>query len=290
MPGQTVSKAIPATGLMLLSLSDGSIQRTAKVGFDPVAVIVSADGATAFLADSAPGDVYGVELPSLSVRWKQHVGGAPFGLLIRGGSLYVSLFNSAAIVELNPADGSELARHTVPAGPAVMTLDGEGRVVVAGTRGNISYLDGSMARAGHGFGIAVAHGTIWTADYERAEIVRAVDGRIIGMPDPVFPFWLSASADGRVLIAAEGGAEDTDPGGIYAFDPASSAFVTLGHPKDPDQILQSDSSVFVAAHGDQEVLAIRGGKTETWAHGAGVVALAPDPSLRLLVVAVNAHE
>ena len=275
---------------MLLSLNDGSVQRAATVGSDPVAVIVSPDGGTAFVADSAPGDVYAVGLPGLQVKWKQHVGSAPFGLLLNSGKLYVSLFNTTSVVELDPAGGALLASHTVPAGPAVMTLDGHGRVVVAGTRGNISYLDGSMAPAGHGFGIAATGGAVWTADYERAELVRAIDGHIVGMPDPLFPFWLSATADGKVLIAAEGGTEDTDPGGIYVFDPAISTFVVLGHPKDPDQILQSGSSIFVAAHGDQEVLAIKGGKTEAWAHGAGVVAIAPDPPLGMLVVVVNAHE
>jgi len=83
----------PATGLVLLSLTDGSTRAAASIGSDPVAVTVSIDGATAYVADSSPGDVYAVGLPALKISWKQHVGGAPFGLLLHSGSLYVSLYD-----------------------------------------------------------------------------------------------------------------------------------------------------------------------------------------------------
>jgi hypothetical protein len=93
-----------------------------------------------------------------------------------------------------------------------------------------------------------------------------------------------------LLIAAEGGTEDTDPGGVFSFDPMTDTFKTLGNPKDPDQVVQSGPAVLVAAHGDRQVLSIEGGHTSAWASGAGAVALAPDPALGLLVVVVNAHE
>jgi hypothetical protein len=48
--------------------------------------------------------------------------------------------------------------------------------------------------------------------------------------------------------------------------------------------------VFVAAHGDREVLAINGGITAAWAQGVPVMALAADAPLGLLVLGVNAHE
>ena len=50
----------PETGLVLLSLEDGTRKAEAIIGSDPVAVIVSDDGRTAYLADSSPGDVYAV--------------------------------------------------------------------------------------------------------------------------------------------------------------------------------------------------------------------------------------
>ena len=281
---------MPATGIVLLSLKDGSQRSSATIGSDPVAVIVSADGRTAFLADSSPGDVYAVGLPELRIRWRQHVGDAPFGLLLGAGRLYVSRFNTSAVVALDPSTGAQRARYTVPPGPAVMTMDGMGRVVVAGTRGNVAYLDGTSIPAGHGFGVAVAGGQIWTADYERAELVRAGDDHIVGMPLPLFPFWLSAGPRGTLLIAAEGGTEDTDAGGVFRFDPSNEAFTTLARPRDPDQVLQSNDTVFVAAHGDRDVLAINGTNTAVWAPGIGTVGLAPDPSLDVLVLAVNAHE
>lgn len=282
--------AAPATGIVLLSLQDGSQKGSATIGTDTVAVTVSDDGRVAYLADSSPGDVYAADLPSMHVKWKSHVGDAPFGLLMFGGHLLVSLFNTNAVVELDPASGTQLARHTVPLGPAVMTLDGMGTPLVAGTRGNVARLDGSTVPAGHGFGVAVVGADTWTADYERAELVRAGDGHIVGMPLPLFPFWLAPGNDGTLLIAAEAGTEDTDPGGVFSFSPASGVFTTLAQPRDPDQVLQSGDSVFVAAHGDHQVLDITAGRTSVWASGTSPVAIAADPKLGMLIEAVNAHE
>jgi outer membrane protein assembly factor BamB len=284
------AEGYPESGLVLLSLRDGSAKGSASIGSDPVAVIVSDDGAIAYLADSSPGDVYAVAIPGLAVAWKHHVGGAPFGLLLHSGRLYVSLFSGALVVELDAATGAQLATHTVHEGPAVLSLAPDGRVMVAGTRGVVDYLDGTSTPAGHGFAVAVAGDQVWTADYERAELVRVGDGHRVGLPVPVFPFWLAPGAAGTLLIAAEGGTEDTDPGGVFSFDPMTESFKTLGRPKDPDQVVQSGSAVLVAAHGDRQVLSIEGGHTTAWASGAGVVALAPDSALGLLVVVVNAHE
>jgi sugar lactone lactonase YvrE len=275
---------------VLLSLKDGSLRGSASVGKDLVAVIVSGDGKTAYVADSAPGDVYAVLLPDLRVAWKQHVGGAPFGLLLHAGRLFVSLFNGASVVELEPSSGSQLASHPVPQGPAAMAVDPAGRVVVAGTRGQLSVIGGGQLRAGNGFGVAAASGRIWTADYERAELVPAGDERRVGLPLPLYPFWLAPGAGDTLLVSAEGAIEDSDPGGVFSFDTMTGAFKTLATPKDPDQVLQSGSTIFVAAHGDRDVLSIQGGRASAWARGAAAVALAPDPLLGLLVVAVNAHE
>jgi hypothetical protein len=125
----------PESGLVLLSIKDGAPRGSASIGKDPVGVIVSDDGRMAYVADSAPGDVYAVNLPNLQVTWKQHVGGAPFGLLLHGGRLFVSLFSGAAVLELDPRTGVMMGTHQVPQGPAAMTVDASGRVVVAGTRG-----------------------------------------------------------------------------------------------------------------------------------------------------------
>ena len=270
------------------------------MGTDLVAVTVSGDGQTAFVADSAPGDVYALRLPDLGVKWKRHVGGAPFGLLLHGGRLFVSLFSGSAVLELDPTGGATLAIHPVPQGAAALTTDGAGQVVVAGTRGQLNILDGAQLPAGNGFAVAFAGGRLWSADYERAELVPAGADHRVGLPAPVFPFWLAAGPGGSLLVAAEGPSEDSDPGGVFSFDPMTGAFQTLATPKDPDQVLLSGSTVFVAAHGDRQVLAIdpgcatcpgpAGNASNGWARGAAAVALAPDPSLDLLVVAVNAHE
>src|SRR4029077_2395562 len=160
---------------------DGTQRASAPFGSDVVAVIVSDDGQTAYIADSAPGDVYSVRLPELKVAWKHHVGGAPFGLLLHGGRLFVSLFSGALVVELDPTTGAQLATHTVPNGPAVLAVGPDGRVMVAGTRGQVDHLDGSPSTpAGNGFAVCVVNGQVWTADYERAELVPAGDDHRVG--------------------------------------------------------------------------------------------------------------
>jgi len=277
-------------GLVLLSLSDGTKKSQATVGSDPVAVIVSSDGATAYVADSAPGDVYAVKLPDLHVSWKAHTGGNPFGLLLHDGRLFVSLFSGAAVVELDPSTGKKTASHAVAAGPGALSLDPSGRVMVAGTRGEIDYLDGTSVKAGHGYAVAVAGSDMWTADYERAEIVRAGDLHNVGLPQPMFPFWLAPCSPGTILVTAEGADEDKDLGGVFAYEPATDTWTTLALARDPDQALVYGDTTFVAAHGDRDVLAINGDTVDKWATGVPAVALAPDPQLKLLVVVANDRE
>jgi DNA-binding beta-propeller fold protein YncE len=275
---------------VLLSLTNGTLRAMAPVGSDVVAVIVSDDGKTAYLADSAPGDIYSVKLPELKTAWKRHVGGAPFGLLLHGGRLFVSLFSGALVDELDATSGAQLATHTVHDGPAVLAVGPDGRVMVAGTGGQVDYLDGTSTPAGNGFAVAVVNDRVWTADYKRGELVPLGLASRVELPLPVFPFWLAPGTGDALLIAAEGATEDTDPGGVFSFDTMTGAFTTLARPKDPDQVLQSGSTIFVAAHGDRDVLAIEPGRTSTWAEGAAAVALAADSALGYLVVAVNAHE
>jgi len=280
----------PDTGLALLGLDGGELHSAAAIGSDPVAVTVSTDGRMAYVADSSPGDVYAVRLPELTVAWKQHVGGAPFGLLVAAGRLYVSLFDAAAVVELDLAGGAELASHVVSQSPAVMTLDPAGRVVVASHDGHVERLDGTSIAAGDGYGIALSGGTLWTADYTRSQLVPLDDGGPVGLPLPVHPFWVAPGARDTLLVAAEGTAEDSDPGAVFSYDPMSAAFQVLARPRDPDEVLQSGPTVLVAAHGDRAVLAIRGNASSRWAQGASAVALAVDAPLGLLVVALNTHE
>lgn len=283
------NQAYPATGLVLLSLTDGSKRASASIGTDPVAVTVSADGAFAYVADSAPGDVYAISLPGLKVAWQQHVGGAPFGLLLQSGSLFVSLYDGGAVVELNAGTGAKIRSVSITPRPAAMSVDARGRLIVAGTGGRVEYLDGTSLPGGPGFGIAAVGDQIWTADYERAELVRA-DGRRVGLPLPVFAFWLSAGSSGHLLIAAEGAREDSDPGGVFDLNTETLQFTTLAEPRDPDQVVMSGSRVFVAAHGDEHVLVIDHGTTTAWAQGIAPVGLAADAMHNLLAVVTNSHE
>src|SRR6266481_2925273 len=212
------------------------------------------------------------------------------GGILHRGSLYVTLFAGSAVVALDPTDGAQVATHTVPAGPAVISVDEKDRVVVAGTRGQVTYLDGTQLPAGTGYALALAGGSMWTEDYERAELVRVPDGHRVGLPLPLFPFWLAPGGPGRLLISAEGGDEDVDSGGVFSLDTGSETFTTLARPRDPDQVVEYATKVLVAAHGDKEVLAIDGEKISVWASGMPAVALAPDAALNLLAVVVNDHE
>ena len=278
-------------GLVLLSLDGGTRKAQATIGSDPVAVVVSGDGRTAYVADSSPGNVYAVKLPDLHISWRAHTGGAPFGLLLHDSRLFVSLFSGAAVVELDPGTGKKLASHPVKAGPGMVSLDASGRVIVAGTRGEIDYLGGTSVRAGHGYAVALSGADMWTADYERAELVRAGDLHVVGLPMPLFPFWLSPGGHGAILVAAEGPSEDEDLGGVFVFDPATEKFETLALLRDPDQVLVSGDTRFVAAHGDREVVAILAdGAVKKLASGLPAVALAADPAMNLLVVVTNDHE
>jgi hypothetical protein len=172
----------------------------------------------------------------------------------------------------------------------VISVDEKDRVVVAGTRGQVTYLDGTHLPAGTGYALALAGGSMWTEDYERAELVRVPDGHRVGLPLPLFPFWLAPGGPGRLLISAEGGNEDDDPGGVFSLDTGSETFTTLARPRDPDQVVEYGTKVLVAAHGDKEVLAIDGEKISIWGSGIPAVALAPDAALNLLAVVVNDHE
>jgi sugar lactone lactonase YvrE len=260
---------------VLLSTRDGSVRSSAPVGKDLVAITLSDNGSTAFLADSKPGDVYAVGVPDLEQRWRRHLGAAPFGMLVHKGLLFVTLYDGAAIVVLDPASGRILDTVPTQDRPAALAVDGMGNVVAA---------------TGAGFGIALASGRLWTTDYERSALVRLPDGFRVDMPLRLHPFWLAAASDGRLLISAEGDDEDRDPGAVFSYDPMSSTFTTLARARDPDEVIESDGAIYVAAHGDHEVLSIRDGHAEAWAKGAGAVALAPDPKLGLLAVVVNAHE
>ena len=215
-----------------------------------------------------------MRLSQRRVLWRSHLGGAPFGLLIHDGGLYVTLFATDALVELNPANGAVLKYDRTLPHPATLAVDATGTVTPA---------------AGSAFGIALVGATLWTADYHSSTLLPA-GGSPVQLPLPVHPFWLAPGPGGTLLVAAEGNDEDADHGAVLSFDPASASFATLARPRDPDEVLESGGIVYVAAHGDREVLAIGGGSTHTWAEGAPAVGLDADPQVNMLIVAVNAHE
>jgi len=251
----------PAAGVILLNLRSGAFVRQATVGDDPLAVSLAPDGKTAYVVDNDLGDVFALQLPSLRQTWRTHVGGAPGPVLVAGDHLYVSEYDAGLAAELDRRTGRLLG--TQPVGPHP---------------GELVFWQGKVTAAnGAGFGLAVASGSLWTW------------GRLPAQPG-LHPFWLQAGQGSELLVTEEGQPEDTAAGAVLSLDTATGAATTLATPRDPDQAVRSGSDVFVAAHGDRDVLVLRGGKALTWARGAEVVALAADPQLNLLVVVTDANE
>lgn len=277
-------------GLVLLSPT-GKFIRSAPVGSDVVAVTVSNDGSVAYVADSAPGDVYAVRLPSLKVAWKSYVSGAPFGLLQHGKELYVSLYSGDAVVELDAATGNVVARHKVGHHGAGMALDSIGHVMVASDDGYLTQLGEPPEPGDRAFSVAFVDGALWTADYPLGWISEAgSETTRRKLPDALHPFWVAPGAQAHVLISAEGQREDDDAGAVYAYDVATDTFSVLDRPIDPDQAVQWGPATVIAAHGSRRVDVVDGKQVSEWAKGAAAVAVAPDSSLNLLVVAVDSHE
>jgi DNA-binding beta-propeller fold protein YncE len=251
----------PAEGVMLLNLQTGQVVAQRELGDDPLAVAVSGDGKTAYVADNDLGDVFALRLPSLRQEWRRHVGGAPGPMLLAGGELYVSEYDAGAAAELDPATGRQLA--TLPLGPHP---------------GELALVGGRIASArGAGFGLAVADGGVWN------------DARLPKLPG-LKPFWLEAGKRGELLVTEEGSPEDTAAGAVLALDTATGDVSTIATPRDPDAAVRSGPNVYVAAHGDDEVLVLGYSRPRHWARGAEAVALAVDSQLGLLVVVTDAAE
>lgn len=246
---------------MLLNLQTGAVVGERGLGADPLAVALAPDGKTAYVADNELGDVFALRLPSLRQAWRAHVGGAPGPMLVAGGSLFVSEYDTGVAAELDRTTGRALG--SVPVGPHPGEL-----AVVAGR---------VSAAGGAGFGYAVADGAAWT------------DSRLPQLPG-LKPFWLQPGRPHELLVTEEGSPEDTAAGAVLAIDTTTGDVSTIATPRDPDEAVRSGSDVFIAAHGDREVLDLRSGEPARWAPGAEAVALAADPQLGLLVVITDADE
>jgi DNA-binding beta-propeller fold protein YncE len=253
-------KTPPAEGVLLLNLETGALIGQRSLGADPLAVTLAPDGQTAYVADNDLGDVFALRLPSLREEWRTHVGGAPGGLLVHDSALYVSEYDTATVAQLDAASGRQVGTQAVAPHP-----------------GQLVWRDGVVTSGGEGFGVAEVGGELWT-------------GGRLRLAEGLKPFWLQAGRQNELLVTAEGSPEDTAPGAVMSIDTNSGAITTLATPRDPDQAIRSGGDVFVAAHGDHEVLVLRDGTQLHWARGAEVVALAPDPALNLLVVVADADE
>ncbi len=245
---------------MLLSLKTGALVAQRSVGDDPLAVSLAPDGQTAYVADNDLGDVFALRLPSLRLAWRTHVGGAPGPMLVIGDSLFVSEYDAGVAAEIDRSTGRVLG--TQPVGPH------PGELVLWQDR---------VTAAGAGFGLAEVRGSLWTW------------GRLPALPG-LHPFWLQPGSGSELLVTEEGLPEDAAAGAVISLDTVSGRVTTLAAPKDPDQVVRSGADVFVAAHGDREVLVLRAGRSFSWARGADAVALAPDAGLGLLVVVTDAAE
>jgi DNA-binding beta-propeller fold protein YncE len=254
-------------------------------------VAVAPDGGQAYVSDNVAGDVYAVALPSLSERWRAHVGGRPGPLLADADRVLVSLFDAGAVLELEAASGTELARHAAGSGPGQLAMAG-GEVWVASSAGGVRSLSGGSRSAPAGFGLATTvGGELWAADQRGGGVVRVADGRRAPLPEGLHPFWLAAGEGPTLLVAAEGEDEDEDRGGVFMLDTRDLALTRLDSPRDPDLVTSAGGRVFVAAHGERQVRVLEPGRPPiAWASGVEAVALAADEPLGLLVVVADARE
>jgi hypothetical protein len=287
--GETIPPP-PAAGLILLGLGDGAYRGQLALGSDPVAVTISADGRTAYVSDNGPGIVYAVAVPELKVRWKTVVGGRPGPLLAGLDFVFVSLYETGQVAELDARSGTVLSQRRVGPRPGQLVLD-DGRIQVACGDGRVWDLEGASRPGGRGFGLAAASGQLWSADYDAGALVRVGDGHRVALPAGLHPFWLSAGPDDRILIAAEGADEDRDPGAALLMDRALNV-TSLAVARDPDLVLEWDQRVYIAAHAERRVTVLgkAPGRVSHWMPGAAVVALAVDPGRGILVAVTNAGE
>ena len=279
----------PAAGLLVYGL-DGGLRASAALGRDPLAVALASDGATAYVSDNAAGVVRAVAVPRLRLRWQAAVGGRPGPLLAVAGRLLVSLFESAQVAELDPSDGRLLARHPVGPGPGQLLL-AAGRVLVACSDGRVWDLAGGSRPAGPGFALGLGAGGTWASDQAGGALVRLEDGRRLQLPPGLHPFWAAAGPEGSLWVTAEGADEDADPGAVVVVDGSLRPRVVAA-PRDPDALAAAGGRVYVAAHGERELLVLdsAGRRLATWGRGSSPVAVAVDTRQALLVVVTNARE
>lgn len=272
--------------MLLVGLGDGSQRGQLSLGGDPIAVEVSGDGTTAYVADNRGGRVLALSLPSLRTLWTADVGGRPGPLLATLDTLYVSLYDAGQVVELDPAAGAVRVRHPVGRQPGQLALDAGGALLVQSADG-VRDLDGKARGGGPGFAL----GGGWSADYDSGVLTQVGAAARLDSPPHLHPFWLTAGPGTTAYAAAEGDDEDRDPGAVL--EVTESGIRVLGRAKDPDQVAYLSGRVFTAAHADHEVLVLDAtGKAPArhWAQGSAPVALATDPRLGLLIVVVNAAE
>lgn len=287
--GQPAVPPAPGTGLVLLDLGDGREVARVPAGSDPVAVVLSADGATAYVADNQPGLVRAIELRSRRVTWTATVGGRPGPLLLSGGKLWVSLYGTGSLVALDPASGRLLETRQVCPSPGQLA-EWRTEIWTLCATGGAASTAGAARPAPAGFGLAAGSGGLWAASYDSGRLVRLDAPGEVVLPPGQHPFWLSVTADGSLLIAAEATDEDRGAGSVSRLDLGGAVRIVAG-PRDPDQAVESEGVIYVAAHGDRRVLVLRAGSPElAWAPGLEPVALAVDPALKLLVVVSNERE
>ena len=287
--GQPAASPRTATGVVLLDLGDGHEVARVAAGSDPVAVVVSADGATAYVSDNQPGLVRAIELSSRRVTWTATVGGRPGPLLLSGGRLWVSLYGTGSLASLDPGSGRLLETRPVCPSPGQL-VEWRGQVWTLCGGGAAASAAGASLPAPAGFGLAAGPGGLWAAGYDSGEVQRLDAPGRAAPPSGQHPFWLSMTGDGSLLVAAEASDEDRGSGSVSLLE-AGGAVRVLAGPRDPDQAVESAGVVYVAAHGDRRVLVLRAGSPEiAWAPGLDPVALAVDPALKLLVVVSDERE
>jgi DNA-binding beta-propeller fold protein YncE len=143
-----VVSAAQATGVVVpVSLAKGTPEPGIPVGSDPVAIAITPDGSTAYVADSGDGTITPIALPSGTPGPKIVVGGNPvdIGITPNGDAAYVmDGLDAGAVIPItlseNPARdvvGAAISAVSGEAEAIAVSPDGSSAVVVGGTGANL---------------------------------------------------------------------------------------------------------------------------------------------------------
>ncbi len=247
--GGEESTAIAENSVGLVDPGDGSVTAQLPVGRGPTAAV--ADPETVWVANSLDGTVSRIDVETRQVT-PLDFGGAPVGLGLGAGSLWVTSADDRDVVQINPETNSSEREIEVGNGPSGVAV-GFGAVwVAASVDGVVARFDLSKARVtkriavgANPTAIVAGSGSVWVANETAGTVVR-IDPRS-GDLDPINvgngPAGL-AFGEGALWVA------NRDDGTVSRIDPETEAVTqTVPVGRSPTAVTTGEDAVWVANTG-----------------------------------------